>query len=91
MKTKTVPLLITLSAASVSCAISLIQQTDFRTFVGRLFLTVLIFFVIGYIAKAILDRVFTDKGKNEPVNSEKEAASSGDGEEDEEKAGSDES
>ena len=58
MNTKTVPVIITLSAALLSCVISIIQRVEFSVFVCRLLVVVAIFLVMGTIIKMILDYSF---------------------------------
>ncbi len=58
MNTKTVPIIITLAAAFISCVISIVQHVEFGVFVMRLFVTVAIFLVMGTIIKIILDNAF---------------------------------
>lgn len=71
MKTKTIPIIITLSAASISCLFSLIGHADMRIFVLRLLVSVLLFYVIGCFVKFFVDKIF-DKQKDED---EEQAAS----------------
>ena len=53
-KLKFVPLLVTLIAASITVVINIIMQVDFGVFVKRLFFSVIIFLVVGYVAMIIL-------------------------------------
>lgn len=54
-KIKFIPLLVTLIAASITAVINLILQVEFGVFVKRLFFSVLVFYVIGYIAYIIMN------------------------------------
>ncbi len=78
MNTKSIPIIITLSAAGISCVISILEGVDFPTFLVRLLLTVLFFYIIGIIVGIILFNAFSSSsngnGKNEKAidNIEKE-------------------
>ena len=56
--TKTVPIVITLAAAFISCLMSILQHVEFQVFTMRLLVTVVIFLVLGTIAKLVLDYSF---------------------------------
>ncbi|SFH62726.1 hypothetical protein SAMN04487830_103121 [Pseudobutyrivibrio sp. OR37] len=58
MKTKPIPIIIALAAASISCVISIMQHVEFSVFVSRLLVVVVIFLVMGTIIKMILDYSF---------------------------------
>ncbi len=58
MKTKPVPIIITLAAAFISCVMSIVQKVDFSVFVGRLVVVVFIFLFMGTVIKMILDYAF---------------------------------
>ena len=58
MKTKPIPVIITLSAALISCVMSLLQRVEFKVFVSRLLVVVVIFLFMGTIIKMILDYSF---------------------------------
>lgn len=58
MNTKPIPIIITLSAALISCVVSIIQRVEFSVFVSRLLIVVLVFLVMGTIIKMILDYSF---------------------------------
>lgn len=65
VNTRTLPAIIVLSAALISCAFSLLQGVEFRIFVGRLFFSVLIFGFIGIVVRVILDRYFFNRNSKE--------------------------
>ncbi len=58
MKTKPIPIIITLAAALISCVISIVERVEFSVFVYRLFFVVLIFLAMGTIIKMVLDYSF---------------------------------
>ncbi len=66
MKTKPIPIIITLAAAFISCVVSIMQRVEFSVFVSRLLIVVVIFLVMGTIIKMILDYAFRTL---EPVQS----------------------
>ena len=70
MKTKPIPIIITLAAAFISCVISIIQRVDFSIFVGRLFVVVLVFLGMGTIIKMVLDYSFRTLEPPVPIDGE---------------------
>ena len=58
MKTKPIPIIITLAAAFISCVISIMQKAAFSVFISRLAIVVAIFLVMGTIIKLVLDYSF---------------------------------
>lgn len=58
MKTKPIPIIITLAAAFISCVVSIFQRVDFSVFVFRLLIVVLSFYFLGTFVKIILDYSF---------------------------------
>lgn len=58
MKTKSIPVIIVLTAAAISCFASVIQGVSFDVFTKRLFWTVIIFTVIGVVVSILMNRGF---------------------------------
>ena len=58
MKTKSIPIIIVLIAAAISCFASVIQGVSFDIFTRRLFWTVIIFAVIGVIVSIVMHQGF---------------------------------
>ncbi len=58
MKTKQIPIIITLLAAGITCLVSAIQDVPFSIYTKRLFLAVICFALIGTGIKFLLDRSF---------------------------------
>lgn len=58
MKTKSIPVIIVLIAAVISCFASVIQGVSFDVFTKRLFWTVIIFTVIGVVVSILMNRGF---------------------------------
>lgn len=58
MNTKPIPIIVTLAAAGISCVISVLQHVDFAIYTKRLLAAVVIFSIIGVIAKKVLDKAF---------------------------------
>ena len=56
MKTKSVPCIVMLVAGLASCLISISQQVDTMEFTERLLSTLVIFYILGFIIKLILDK-----------------------------------
>ena len=69
MNTKPIPIIITLLAAGVSCAISFLQGVEFSTFLVRLLLTVLFFYLIGIVVGILMYNAFPPSPKEEPDSS----------------------
>lgn len=67
MKTKPIPIMITLAAAFISCVASIMQGVDFSVFVSRLAITAVVFLVLGTIIKMILDAAFKEE-KTIPID-----------------------
>ena len=68
MKTNGVPAVIMLTAGLIDCVLSISRHLDLWTFTKRLFLVLLVFYVIGCVVKIILDhsfKVMDDKNENE--------------------------
>ena len=70
-KRRLIPLLITLIAAAICVVINLIAQVAFGVFVVRLFFTVIVFYVIGYIVYVVFclalknEKDTEEEGENE--------------------------
>lgn len=58
MNTKSIPILITLTATFISCLASVIQRVTFSVFTKRFLLTVICFAVIGTIIRVVVERSF---------------------------------
>lgn len=58
MKTKSIPIIIVLIAAAISCFASVIQGVSFDIFTKRLFWTVIIFAIIGVIVSIVMHQGF---------------------------------
>lgn len=75
MKTKSIPIIIVLIAAAISCFASVIQGVPFDIFTKRLFWTVIIFSVIGVIVSVVMRRGFqTMESEGENVDEDAESA-----------------
>lgn len=58
MKTKIIPVILALIAGLITCIVSFMNRVSPRKFVMALLAVVLIFLVIGFVWKIILDRSF---------------------------------
>lgn len=67
MNTKLLPAILALVAGFITCIMSFIQRVDIVIFAKRFVIVCIIFFVIGIIAKIVLDMNFkeTDTEENE--------------------------
>lgn len=68
MKTKIIPVILALIAGFITCIVSIMNRASPREFVTALLSVVLIFLVIGFVWKIILDRSFPPP--EEPQNEE---------------------
>ena len=58
MNSKSIPVIITLLAAAITCLASVLQGVSFDIFTKRLLGAVICFAIIGIIVRVILDRSF---------------------------------
>lgn len=65
MKTNGIPAIIMLTAGFVDCVIAIYTHASLWNFTRQLLLVLIIFYVIGCVAKVILDRNFKDMGQEE--------------------------
>ena len=56
MKTKQVPVMITLVAGLITCLIGFVMQMETARFVKALVIVLISFYILGCIAKVLLDR-----------------------------------
>lgn len=84
--TKTIPIIITLAAALTACIMSILQHVEFKIYVERLLISVIVFGIIGIVIRVILDRFFfRTKDIEEALDEKNEDGDSSDDDEDEEK------
>lgn len=65
MKTNGIPAIVMLTAGFVDCVIAIYTHASLWNFTRQLLLVLIIFYVIGCIAKTILDRNFKDMDQEE--------------------------
>ena len=82
MKTKQVPVMITLVAGLITCLIGFVMQMETARFVKALVIVLISFYILGCIAKVLLDKNF----KEETEEATEEAVEEADSEEQEESA-----
>ncbi|MCI8495444.1 MAG: hypothetical protein HFI74_07165 [Lachnospiraceae bacterium] len=82
MKTKQVPVMITLVAGLITCLIGFVMQMETARFVKALVIVLISFYILGCIAKVLLDKNF----KEETEEATDEAVEEADSEEQEESA-----
>lgn len=58
MNTKPVPAIVMLSAGFATSVVGIVKHYSFGTYVKTLFLVLVIFYIIGCIAKVVLDKCF---------------------------------
>ena len=88
MKKKSVPCIVMLVAGLASCLISISQQVDTMEFTERLLSTLVIFYILGFIIKLILDKAMKNLSSAKEDENEKDISEADKQEEDgeEEKA-----
>lgn len=84
MKTKIIPVILALIAGLITCIVSFMNRVSPRKFVMALLAVVLIFLVIGFVWKIILDRSFPPS--KEPEDEEILESDAENAEEEEEEA-----
>ena len=82
MKTKQVPIIITLIAGLVTCIIGFMEQMEMGQFVKIWIIVLISFYILGCIAKLVLDKNFreeteeaTDEAADETEPEDEEGAS----------------
>lgn len=74
MNTKPIPALLALFAGFVTCVMSFVQHVDIVIFAKRFVIVCIIFFIIGMIARILIELNFKDilypAPEEEPVNEE---------------------
>ncbi len=80
MKTKQIPVLITLVAGLTTCIIGIMMQMETNRFMKTLVVVLISFYILGCIAKLVLDKNF----KEETEEATEEALEEADAEESEE-------
>lgn len=73
MKTKQVPVIITLIAGLITCVIGIVMQMETNQFMKTLVIVLISFYILGCIAKLVLDKYFkeeTEEATEEAVEDE---------------------
>lgn len=77
MKTKQIPILITLAAGLITSILGFVMQMETNQFVKTLVVVLISFYILGCIAKLVLDKTF----KEETEEATEEAVEEADAEE----------
>ncbi len=72
MKTKQVPALVMLTAGFLTCVISIVQHMEFGKFLKTLLLVLICFYILGCVAKVILDKNFAPMQEDEEETAEED-------------------
>lgn len=72
MNAKPIPIIMVLASAALSCIASVIQRASFAVFTKRLFLSVVIFAIIGSVVRVVIERSFKIMEPEEIVGEENE-------------------
>ena len=77
MKTKQIPILITLAGGLLTCILGFVMQMETNQFVKTLVIVLISFYILGCIAKLLLDKNFKEEDIEEATD---EAAEGQEGE-----------
>lgn len=72
MQIKYIPAFIMLVAAAIASILNIIYSIDILTGLKRLLLVIIIFYILGLVAKAIITVAFKDKPKKEETEEKQE-------------------
>lgn len=61
MKTKQIPILITLAGGLLTCILGFVMQMETNQFVKTLVIVLISFYILGCIAKVVLDKNFKEE------------------------------
>lgn len=84
MKTKQVPVMITLIAGFITCILGFTMQMETGQFVRTLVIVLLSFYILGCIAKLVLDKNFKEEPEEEATEEAGEESDAQEGESSEE-------
>lgn len=65
MRDRLIPPLVTLTAGAITCIVDIYQKAELIPSLKRLLLVLIIFYIIGLIAKAIIVKTLQQKSKND--------------------------
>lgn len=71
MKTKTIPAIIMLLAGFIACLAGINARMEAADFMEMLLIVLIIFYILGCIVKAIVDRNFVKEEEEETTDGEK--------------------
>lgn len=70
MKTKYIPALVTLTAGAIAAILNMLHGADNMSALKSLLFTLVIFFIIGQIAKGVLNSVLVNRTEEEDLDKE---------------------
>ena len=65
MKTKTLPVILMLVAGAIACILGFVYHYETTDFFVMVLIVLVVFYILGCIVKGIIDRNFSDFGKEE--------------------------
>ena len=80
MKTRQVPAMVMLTAGFITCVISIAQHMEFGRFLKLLLLVLICFYILGCVAKVILDKNFVPMQEDEEAENAEESEEVGEDE-----------
>lgn len=61
---RSIPTIIMLIAAIITCVISIYNQYDMDYFITLLIIVLLVFYILGMVVKAVLDKILVEKNES---------------------------
>jgi UDP-N-acetylmuramyl pentapeptide phosphotransferase/UDP-N-acetylglucosamine-1-phosphate transferase len=65
MREKYIPAFVVLIAAAITSIINIVNKVDVLTGLKRLLIVIIIFYIVGIIAKAVIRKAFTERPKKD--------------------------
>lgn len=72
MKTKQIPAIIMLLAGFITCMYSIIQRATLAEFVTRMWIVLILFYILGVVVKVVLDKNIVEKAKKDDLEENQE-------------------
>lgn len=70
MKTKTLPVILMLVAGAIACILGFVYHYETTDFFSMVLIVLVVFYILGCIVKGIIDKNFSDFGKEAENESE---------------------
>lgn len=70
MKTKTLPVILMLVAGAIACILGFVYHYETTDFFAMVLIVLVVFYMLGCIAKGVIDKNFADFGKKDEIKPE---------------------